>query len=239
MFSWNILNLFKNKDDIDPAQQGIVTRSDIDKQFENRYARINKEIKEGLELVRRLPKSVTLFGSARLPEDHPSCIQASTIAKRLADEGFAVISGGGHGIMKAANCGAKQSDKGQSVGFNIKLPHEQTLNTCIDTSLEFHYFFSRKLALTFSAEAYVYFPGGYGTFDELFEIMTLVQTKKIERVPIILVGSDFWNKFDVFIKVLLRDTYKTIDPDDISIYTITDDVDEVVNIIKNAEMRRE
>jgi uncharacterized protein (TIGR00730 family) len=216
------------------------TRREVRVELENRYDRINAEVRNGIDFVSTLPKSVTFFGSARLHPSHPAYKKAFSLSKKIASEGYAVITGGGPGIMEAANCGASSVENGGlSVGFNIKLPYEQKLNSCTHESLDFHYFFSRKLSLTFSSEAYIYFPGGYGTLDEFYEIITLIQTQKIEKVPLILVGKDFWQPYDALHKYHLLKTYNTIDPIDTSLYTITDDEDEILHIVKNAPLRDE
>ena len=138
--------------------------------------------------------------------------------------------------MEAANCGASEAE-GKSVGLTIRLPKEQIKNGCMNDHMDFYYFFSRKVCLSYAAEAYVYFPGGFGTMDELFEILTLVQTKKIDKVPIILFGKEYWNGLDDFIKEHLLKSEK-IEEIDTKLYTITDSMDEVVEIVKNAPIRK-
>jgi len=180
-----------------------------------------------------------LFGSARLPEDNEHYKQAQRIAYRIAKElDYAIITGGGPGIMEAANRGAYEAG-GRSVGMTIHLPFEQTTSKYVKDELQFYFFFTRKVSMTFSAEAYLYFPGGFGTMDELFEILTLVQTEKIEKVPIILVGEDYWRPLDEFIKKTLLETHETISPEDLNLYTITDDEDKILEIVKNAPLRNE
>ena len=199
---------------------------------------INKELLDGLEFIGSYPKSVTFFGSARFKEDNPYYIKAQRIASLLATRGFAVVSGGGPGIMEAANRGASDAG-GNSIGFTIVLPKEQVMNPYVQDHVDFQYFFTRKVALTFSAEAYIYFPGGFGTMDEFFEILTLVQTHKIPRVPMILVGTDFWMPLKHFLENLMYKTHQTINKEDVDLFTITDDEDEIVRIVKNAPMRKE
>lgn len=199
---------------------------------------INKELLEGLEFIGSYPKSVTFFGSARFKEDNPYYIQARRIASLLAQRGFAVVSGGGPGIMEAANRGAFDVD-GTSIGFNIVLPREQVMNPYVQEHVDFQYFFTRKVSLTFSAEAYIYFPGGFGTMDEFFEILTLVQTRKIPQVPMILVGTDFWTPLKHFLENLMYKTHQTINKEDMNLFTITDDEDEILEIVKKAPMRKE
>lgn len=196
-----------------------------------RLGDIDTEVQNGYNIIRKYHKTVTIFGSARTPEDHPDYIKAEEVAARLAKEHYAVISGGGHGIMGAANKGAKDAG-GDSIGFNIALPHEQTLNTYTTESFAFTHFAPRKIAMTLYADAYIYFPGGFGTLDELTEILTLIQTGKTNKAPIILVGSYFWNKFDDFVKNSLLE-HRFIEEKDLNLYTITDSVDEIVNIVKS------
>ncbi|MFT7557866.1 MAG: hypothetical protein ACI83D_000540 [Planctomycetota bacterium] len=208
------------------------------KETHARIAVINDEIHMGICFVDSFDKSVTFFGSARFKEDNFHYQQAKNLAFRISkDLGFAIVSGGGPGIMEAANRGAYEAG-GESLGLTIKLPSEQTTNPYVGRNIGFHYFFTRKVALTFSAEVYVYFPGGFGTLDELFEILTLVQTGKIEPVPIILVGRDFWGPLDYFIKQSLLDLHQTINPEDVNLYTITDDEEEMMSIIEKAPIRK-
>ena len=195
-----------------------------------RLGDINDEVQEGYNIIRKYHKTVTIFGSARTPSDHPDYKKAREIASRLASEGYAIVTGGGHGIMAAANQGATDVD-GVSIGFNIALPHEQTLNAHTTESYGFSHFAPRKIAMTLYADAYIYFPGGFGTFDELTEILTLIQTGKTNKAPVILVGKEFWDAFDQLSRNdLLR--HGTIAEVDLGLYTITDSTDEVVRLVK-------
>ncbi len=222
----------------DNAPEREFFSKDIDRQIHERAERIKAEFLDGFYAVRKYPKSVTFFGSARFTEDNIYYQKARILASKLCKEGFAVITGGGPGIMEAGNRGTRE-ECGIAVGFNIELPKEQSLNPYITDKVEFHYFFSRKVALSFSAEAYVFFPGGFGTLDEFFEIVTLVQTKKIPRLPLILVGRAYWEPLHDFIVEVLLNKFKTISPEDINLYRIEDDIDEIVKIIKAAPMRYE
>lgn len=200
---------------------------------------INEEITQGLRIVQRYPKKITIWGSARLPATHPDYIKARELAGRLVKElDYTILTGGGPGIMEAANRGAKEAG-GHSIGLNIQLPQEQVPNTYQTVSIPFHYFFTRKVAMAFAARMYVFFPGGYGTLDEFYEILTLVQTQKIHRVPIVCVGAKFWEPIDIQLhqKIMLSEAYQTISPEDISLYTITDDIETVMQIAHNAQMR--
>lgn len=190
----------------------------------------DREFDKAFEILTTYPKRATFFGSARENEAGAVYRQAAhDLAFKLARDGYAVVSGGGGGIMAASNKGAFDAG-GTSIGFNIKLPHEQKLNPYTTHSLAFHYFFTRKVMMTFFSHAYVYFPGGFGTFDELFELLTMVQTKKMPPMRIILFGSEFWNDIDMFAKKhQLADGL--ISPGDENIYTITDSVDEAHHLI--------
>jgi len=195
-----------------------------------RLGDIDEEVQAGYDVIRKYHKTVTVFGSARVKEDNPYYQSARDISAKLAENDYAIITGGGHGIMEAANRGAQEAG-GDSVGFNIKLPKEQTLNQYTTDSLAFKYFAPRKICMTLFADAYVFFPGGFGTLDELTEIITLIQTGKTTKAPAILYGSDFWKGFDGFVQEeLLRNGLITDGDDDL--YHITDDVDEIVRLVK-------
>lgn len=217
-----------------------LTIQELEANSKRRVAEITTEFRKGFSFIKSHPKSVTFFGSARFDENHPYYQKARRIAKRVSELGFAVVTGGGPGIMEAGNRGAVDGDGNEhSIGVCIRLPHEQITNPYVTDGLDFKYFFSRKVILSFSAEAYVYFPGGFGTMDEFFEILTLVQTGKIERVPIVLVGTDFWGPLEDFIKKTLLEKFHTIHEEDLCLYTITDDEDLVLEIVENAPLRQE
>lgn len=204
---------------------------------DGRLNKIIEEFRVGLSFIKRYPRSVTFYGSARFEKDHPLYKKAEVLAGRISKEGFAIVTGGGPGIMEAANKGAYDSG-GDSLGLNIELPSEQRINPYVKDSVEFYYFFSRKVALSFSANAYIFFPGGFGTIDEFSEILELVQTKKIPAVPLILVGSEFWRPLDMYFRNTLLNEYKTINPQDLELYTITDDDDCVLEIVKSAPEKK-
>lgn len=193
---------------------------------------IMSEFVEGFERLAVIAPSVSIFGSARIGEDHPYFQLTETVAKRLSDVGFSVVSGGGPGLMEAANRGAYAGEKGLSVGLNIQLPHEQGGNPYQDISIDFRHFFSRKVMFVKYANAYVVMPGGFGTLDELAEILTLVQTRKSRRIPIILVGRTFWGGLVDWFKNHLV-TEGMIHPDDLDLFTVVDDADAVVSAIEN------
>lgn len=202
---------------------------DLQEKLSLQLLRINKDLQQGLHKISQYSNAVTVFGSARFKEDHPEYIKARELGGLLAKSGHTVITGGSAGIMEAANRGAYENG-GQSVGLNIELPMEQSENVYTTDAMKFRYFFPRKVMLSYSSKVFVVFPGGFGTLDELFEILTLIQTKKMEPAPIILVGKDFWKPLDSYIRYYFRDDMETIDPDDPQLYYITDDLTEVVTI---------
>lgn len=190
---------------------------------------IMSEFVEGFQQLADISPSVSIFGSARFKPGNPYYDTAEEICRLLSDSGFAVVSGGGPGIMEAANKGAF-SGKSASVGLNIRLPHEQSGNPFQDISLNFKYFFARKVMFVKYASAYVVMPGGFGTLDEMAEILTLVQTGKSKRIPIILYGSTFWNGLlEWFRESLIVEG--TISPGDMDLMHVTDDPQEVVDTI--------
>ncbi|MEQ1561348.1 MAG: TIGR00730 family Rossman fold protein [Nitrospira sp.] len=214
-----------------------LTRRQIHETAMERVHFISKEFTDGFNFLQHYPKSVTIFGGTHFKESDGYYAQARSLGGRIAkDLGYSVLTGGGPGIMEAANRGAFEND-GKSLGLTIELPNHQIQNEFLTNHLNFHYFFSRKVCMVFSAEAYIFFPGGFGTFDEFFELITLVQTGKIEKVPVVLVGVDFWTPFQEVMKneMLSRGT---IDDSDLKLYTITDNEDEIIEIIKSAPVRK-
>jgi len=183
----------------------------------------------GFESLEVTGPAVTVFGSARFPEGHRYYDLARQIGRRLAEAGYAVITGGGPGIMEAANRGAKEAG-GLSVGCNIKLPKEQKPNAYVDRFVQFDHFFVRKVMLVKYSTAFVALPGGFGTLDEIFETLTLMQTRVIEQFPVVLVGNTFWACLRTFMEESLLSA-GTIDHDDVSLFHMTDSPEEVVNII--------
>ncbi len=201
--------------------------------------KVMSEFVEGFEKLNKIGPSVTIFGSARTKSYAEHYKIAKKIAKKLAEEGFGIITGGGPGIMEAANRGA-QKGQGVSAGLNIVLPFEQDANPYIDPDklVDFNYFFVRKVMFVKYAQAFVVMPGGFGTLDELFEAITLIQTKKIEKFPVILYDSKFWKGLIDWIKSTLRDEYHYISPEDMDLIHLTDDIDEVVSIISDFYEKR-
>ena len=213
-----------------------LTVHDVEKALKKKISRIYKEFRGGFKFIKNQTKSVTFFGSSRFKEGNAHYAIARRIGERLAKLGYTVVTGGGPGIMEAGNRGAYEAG-GVSLGLNIELSTVQAVNPYLTKNFNFFYFFTRKVMLTFSAEAYLFFPGGFGTLDEFFELLTLVQTNKIEKVPIIAVGRDYWSKLHDFIQDEMYEKHAAIDKSDMNLYTITDDEDEIVNIIKNVPVR--
>jgi len=198
---------------------------------------IKDEFHDGIDMVNKINPSVTFYGSTRIKEDSPYYKKVQNLSGRVAKElGYAVLSGGGPGIMEAANRGAFEAG-GKSVGLTIKLPNEQINNPYITDEIPFHFFFTRQSAMSYSTEACIFCPGGFGTLSELFEILTLQQTNKIGRFPIILFESEFWNPIEKAIKQVLLEQYQTISKNDLNLYIIKDNEDEILEIIKNSKIR--
>ena len=217
-------------------RNGGITLNAVDGE-ESKLCMIQDEFRTGMDLVKDLPPSVTFYGSARLKDDHPEYIRAYKLAYRVAKElGFVVITGGGPGIMEAANKGAKEGGV-ESIGLTIRLPHEQYTNPYVTKEASFNFFFTRQVCMSYTTEACVFCAGGFGTLNELFEVLTILQTKKVGKFPVILYGVEFWTPLKQIIKDFLRDKYELIDEADQDIFVITDNEDEVLEIIKKTNKR--
>jgi uncharacterized protein (TIGR00730 family) len=202
-----------------------------------RVLRIQSEFVEGFGALATLGPAVSVFGSARIPRDDPAYALTEDIGRRLAEAGFAVITGGGPGLMEAANKGASDAG-GLSVGLGIELPREQGLNPYVELGVEFNYFFARKTMFVKYAQGFIVMPGGFGTLDELFESLTLVQTQKVTWFPIVLVGTEFWSGLLDWIREVLV-ARGTVSPGDVDLLTVTDDPAEAVAaMVDAAEERR-
>ena len=200
--------------------------------------KVISEFVEGFEKLSKIGPCVSIFGSARTKPDDKYYVLAEDIAFRLCQRGYGVISGGGPGIMEAANKGANRA-RGNSVGLNIELPMEQGSNPYIDPdkSIDFDYFFVRKVMFVKYSQAFIAMPGGFGTLDEIFESLTLIQTNKIERFPIILYGSEFWSPLLDWIKTTVLNEFENVSPEDLDLITICDDPENVVQTIDQFYMK--
>lgn len=205
---------------------------DFRKDFSWRIFRIMAEFVDGFNFLADFKRTVSFYGSARFKETNHHYKEARRLAGMLSKEGFTMVTGGSNGIMEAGNRGAFEAG-GESVGINIELPHEQSINPYVKKSASFHYFFVRKVMLDFAAQAYVFFPGGFGTLDEFFELATLVQTKKIQRIPIVLVGKDFWGSLLNWITQNMITEHQTIAAEDMQLFHLADTVDEAYAYLRD------
>jgi len=208
----------------------------VERSDEERIARISEELAHGFEALAGIHCGVSVFGSARIKADHPDYALARETARRLGAAGFEVITGGGPGLMEAANLGAQEAGA-TSVGLNIELPFEQGANAFQDISLRFHYFFTRKVMFVRFATAFVVFPGGFGTLDELFEALLLIQTDKIRHFPVVLVRTAFWSGLVEWLKDRVA-ANGLIAPTDVDLFTTTDDPDVVVEVVRRGAERQ-
>jgi uncharacterized protein (TIGR00730 family) len=216
-----------------PENLGPLSAQKINKNIYDHVKEIGHEFKAGFETLRKYPDTVTIFGSARSKPGSFHYEEALKLAGKIAKElNLTVVTGGGPGIMEAAAKGAYEAG-GKSLGLTIQLPRGQITNNYVTDVCDFKYFFARKAMLTFSARAFIFFPGGYGTLDELSDILNLIQGEKIPRVPIILVGTDFWIKFVDFLRSAMVDKHHTINENEMGIFTMTDNLDEVIETIKS------
>jgi hypothetical protein len=196
-----------------------------------RVFRIMSEFVEGFETMGRIGPAVSIFGSARTPRTDPFYDGARRLSQKLAEHGFAIITGGGPGVMEAANRGAADGG-GLSVGLNISLPHEQQANAYAGVRLDFHYFFARLVMFVKYSRAFVCFPGGFGTLHEFYNSMTLIQTGKAEQFPVVLIGRDYWQGLVQWMREQMLDNgYRKIDPEDLELFTLTDDLDEAAELV--------
>ncbi len=196
-----------------------------------RMFRIIGELVEGFDTLTGIEPAVTIYGSARLSSDDPIYAKTEDIAYQLGNLGFSIFTGGGPGVMEAANKGALRSNS-TSVGLNIDIPQEQTLNRYTNVSIEFHHFFVRKVMLVKYASAFICMPGGLGTLDELTEVLTLIQTNKIRPFPVVLVDSDYWKGFLDWLKNTVL-TRGAISPEDLDLLRVSDEPEEIINIVQN------
>jgi hypothetical protein len=196
-----------------------------------RVFRIMAEFVDGFEMMARVPPGISVFGSARTTPDQPYYRKAMEVGRYIAESGFSVITGGGPGIMEGANKGAKEAG-GESVGLNIILPFEQVANPYLTKVINFRYFFVRKVMFSKYAVGLIFFPGGYGTLDEFFDVITLIQTGKIHRLPVVLVGTDFWGGQVTWLKKTVLAEFGTISPEDLDLMYMTDDPADAVRYVR-------
>lgn len=221
---------------VEDIQTGCVTLYG-DNEEETKLCMVQEELRQGIQTIKDFTPSVTFYGSARLDPEHHAYKQAQNIAYRIAKElGYNILSGGGGGIMEAANRGGHDAGV-KSVGLTIRLPREQHTNPYVTEELPFYFFFARQVSMSYATEVAIFCPGGFGTLDELFEMLTLQQTEKLGRIPIILLGTDFWKPLDEVIRKVLVDKYKTVREEELDLYTITDDQEEILRIIAESRMR--
>src|SRR5687768_1337844 len=202
-----------------------------------RIFRIMAEFIDGFEFLYPLRKEVTFFGSARLPEGSKWYEEARALGRILGENGFSVITGGGPGIMEAGNRGAYEGG-GESIGLDIELPMEQRRNAYVKRGVGFHYFFTRKVMMSASAQAYIFFPGGFGTLDEFFEIVTLLQTGKMESVPVVCVGKKYWQGITEWMRAVLLSEISAVSQKDMDLFAIVDTADEAFELVKDSKERK-
>lgn len=214
-----------------------LTTYDFRKEFSWRIFRIMAEFIEGFQFLVGLKREVTFFGSTRFNERNHHCRDAYRLAKMLGKDGFTIITGGGPGIMEAANRGATEVGA-ESIGLNIQLPREQSVNKYVKRGIGFNYFFTRKVMLSASAQAYVFFPGGFGTLDEFFELVLLIQTKKMEPIPIICIGKDYWGTLIGWIYNHVYMQHHAINREDMRIFKLVNSVEEAFDLLKQSKERK-
>lgn len=211
---------------------------DFRQEFSWRIFRIMAEFIEGFQMIADIKKSVSVFGSTRLKPNNPHYQEAEKLSRLLAKKGFAIVTGGGPGIMEAANKGAFEVGT-DSIGFNIQLPTKQRINKYVTKAMGFYYFFTRKVMLSGAARAYIYFPGGFGTLDEFFEMTMLIQTKKMKKIPIILMGREYWEPLLQWIASSVYGRHRAVNKEDMKIYTLVDSAEEAVKIVMKAKPRNQ
>lgn len=219
-------NEFQPHEHLEKIRQGKMRKMPV-KTLQN----INHEFEKGFEFIKKYKKAVSFMGSARVTLQNNVYAEATKLAGKLSKAGFTIMTGGGPGIMEAANKGAYE-EGGKSVGINIKLPFEQHTNHYVKESENFNFFFTRKVMLEYASSVYIFFPGGYGTLDEFFEMVTLIQTKKVRKVPIILINEAFWSPLLDWIWTVLYQKNHAIDQKDMDLYHLVDTADQAYEYIK-------
>lgn len=222
---------------LNEIKNGCIVLSENDNGEEQKLCMIKEEFRNGIDNIKNISPSVTFYGSTRIKEENSVYQKVKNLAYRISKElNYAIITGGGPGVMEAANHGAFEAG-GKSLGLTIRLPHEQFTNPYVKEEIPFEFFFARQVSMSYATEVCIFCPGGFGTMYELFEILTNMQTGKVGRMPIILYGSEFWNPLQKVITEILLQKYNTVDEGDVSLYTITDNEDEILEIVKNSKLR--
>jgi uncharacterized protein (TIGR00730 family) len=216
---------------ITKKKNGFATKKHVEGISLVRISRILSEFMSGFQFLKKYNKTVSFFGSSRAKPKNRYYQEAFELAYWLSKRGYTIVTGGGDGVMEAANKGAYMAG-GKSVGINIDLPHEQRLNKYVKDSISFRYFFTRKVMLTFASQAYIFLPGGFGTLDEFFEITTLIQTKKIKKIPIILIHKDYWKPLLKWVEKTLYTEKHTISKQDMNIYHLVDTHEEAIKLLR-------
>jgi len=220
----------------DDIKNGCMTLTGGDGE-ESKLCMIQEEFREGIDTVKDMGPSVTFYGSARLKQDHPDCLRAQNLAYRIGKElGYKIISGGGAGIMEAASKGGKDAGV-EVIGMTITLPHEQATNPYLTKEIPFRFFFARQVSMHYTNEACIFCAGGTGTMYEFFEILTHLQTGKIGPIPVILYGIEFWTPIKKLLEEQFVEKYQTISKADLDRFIITDDVDQIIEVIRISKMR--
>ncbi len=221
---------------IDEIKNGCIVVTGNNEE-ETKLCMIKEEFRNGIDGIKNCNPSVTFYGSTRLKEDGQPYKMVQSLAYRISKElDYAIITGGGGGAMEAANRGAFEAG-GRSLGLTIRLPHEQSTNPYVKEEIPFEFFFARQASMSYATEVCIFCPGGFGTLDELFELLTHLQTGKTGKIPVILFGSEFWNPLIKVIREVLLEKYKTIDEEDSNLFIIKDNEDEILEIIKNSKIR--
>lgn len=225
----------KSKDIIEHSVEDVqkmVKQDPFDKETKRRLETVEKELTEGFDFLGGCKKAASVFGSARFGFDSDVYKEAEKLSYKLSKEGFDIVTGGGPGIMEAANKGAYDAG-GRSIGFTIGLPYEQVTNKYVKEEVSFHYFFTRKVMLAFSSLVYVFFPGGFGTMDEFFEMVTLIQTGKMDKIEVVLVNRPYWEPLLKYIEEVLYEAGSAIDKEDMDIYHLFDTGEEAFEYISS------
>ena len=222
---------------LDDIKNGCIVLAGDENAQEQKLCMIKEEFRNGIDSIKNITPSVTFYGSTRIKEENPVYQKVKNLAYRISKElNYAIITGGGPGVMQAANHGAHDAG-GKSFGLTIRLPREQSTNPYVKEEIPFEFFFARQVTMSYTTEVCIFCPGGFGTLYELFEILTDLQTGKIGAIPVILYGSEFWNPLLKIINEVLLEKYHTVSDKDIALFTVIDNEDEILEIVKNSKIR--